>query len=288
MHRVMLFCVMRLVTAVCAILATSMTARAQAINAPNNMDKIAGLDVALWLPPTGPGTYPLVLFSHAFGGCKTQSSYLMRALAQNGILVAAPDHKDSRCGERLSLDLPPIFLNPESWSDGTYADRRDGLHEVRTGLLTHPTLATSIDPARVALVGHSLGGYTVLALAGARNSWKMKGISGAVALAPYTDPFLTGGTPESISVPVLLEVGEQDSVTHRVDGVYSKISSQKCRIIYKGAHHFAWVDPEALPANFVQSEFQGDTAAAAIAFLKDVFAGRPTTIPPTPLANGCN
>jgi dienelactone hydrolase len=183
--------------------------------------------------------------------------------------------------------LPPIFRSPGSWSDSTYADRRDNLHELRTGLLTHPTLATSIDPAHVALVGHSLGGYTVLALAGARTGWKMNVIDGAVALAPYTDPFLTGGTPESISIPVLLEVGEKDPVTNRLDDVYSKISSQKCRIIYKGARHFAWVDPEALPADFAQSEFQGDTAAAAIAFLKDVFAGRHSTTPLANSASGC-
>jgi dienelactone hydrolase len=285
MHRIMSLCTIALVMVVCGV------ARAQATNAPNKIEKIAGLDVALWLPVTGSGPYPLVLFSHGFGGCKTQSSYLMRALAQNGIMVAAPDHSDNRCGEPLSLALPPIFGSPESWSDATFADRRGDLNALRSGLLTHPTLATSFDPARLAVVGHSLGGYTVLALAGARTSWKMTGIAGAVAFAPHTDPFLTGGTPEGISVPVLLEVGEQDRVTERLNGVYSKMPSPACQVIYKGARHFAWVDPESLPENFAQPEFQEATAAAAIAFLEDVFAARrPTTIPPSPLAksgSGC-
>jgi hypothetical protein len=45
-------------------------------------------------------------------------------------------------------------------SDSFLSDRRDALLVLRKGLLEHPR--------RIALVGHSLGGYAVLALAGAR------------------------------------------------------------------------------------------------------------------------
>jgi predicted dienelactone hydrolase len=84
--------------ALSSILATRHMARAEAPNAPDRMVQVSGLDVAVWLPSSGSGPHPFVLFSHGFGGCKTQSSYLMRALAQRGILVAAPDHKDNQCG----------------------------------------------------------------------------------------------------------------------------------------------------------------------------------------------
>ena len=39
---------------------------------------------------------------------------IFKALAQNGMLVAAPDHKDNRCGEKLSLPTPRFFLQLET------------------------------------------------------------------------------------------------------------------------------------------------------------------------------
>src|SRR5579872_3176388 len=57
---------------------------------------IAGRDVAVWKPEgAAPASgYPLILFSHGYTGCNTQSVFLMRALAHAGYLVLAPNHKD--------------------------------------------------------------------------------------------------------------------------------------------------------------------------------------------------
>jgi len=163
-----------------------------ATDAPDQVIRIAGLDVAVWLPTGGPGPHPLVLFSHGVGGCKTQSSNLMRALARDGILVAAPDHddKDTRCPGRLPgrEDLPQGFLDPATWGPSFYEGRRKDLQDLRAALQTDPALSPLIDPGHVALVGHSLGGYTVLGLAGAWPSWKTGGIAAVVALAPFVQP----------------------------------------------------------------------------------------------------
>src|SRR5437773_2068602 len=61
---------------------------------------IAKRDVAIWKPTgTAPaGGFPVILFSHGFGGCNTQSTFLMEALAHAGYLVLAPNHQDARCG----------------------------------------------------------------------------------------------------------------------------------------------------------------------------------------------
>jgi predicted dienelactone hydrolase len=47
-----------------------------------------------------------------------------------------------------------------------------------------------IEWSRVALAGHSLGGYTVLGLAGGWASWKLPSIKAVLAMSPYCDPFL--------------------------------------------------------------------------------------------------
>jgi hypothetical protein len=59
---------------------------------------IAGLDVMVWKPDeTAPPALPIVVFSHGFHGCTTQSRFLMIALASAGYLVVASNHRDAVC-----------------------------------------------------------------------------------------------------------------------------------------------------------------------------------------------
>ena len=55
---------------------------------------VAGRDVAVWKPggPAPPSGYPVIVFSHGFMGCNTQSVFLTEALAASGYLVVAPNH----------------------------------------------------------------------------------------------------------------------------------------------------------------------------------------------------
>jgi predicted dienelactone hydrolase len=236
---------------------------------------LAGLDVAVWQPTGSPGPYPLVLFSHGAGGCKSQSTYLMDALAQDGMLVAAPDHSDKsdNCPARLPEphDLPSDLLDDSKWDASFHDDRGDDLRRLRAALETDPAYSGLIDTTRVALVGHSLGGYTVLALAGVWPSWKMDGITAVVALAPYSQPFVRGGEPSEIEVPVLFQVGSEDPMTPEqvTRPIFAATAAPACIIIYPDADHFDWTD--------LQPDFHDATAAAVTAFLDEVFAGRPAT-----------
>ena len=87
---------------------------------------VAGRDVAVWRPlGTAPAIgNPLILFSHGFGGCNTQSVFLMQALAKAGYLVLAPNHRDARCGSARhksdGIHKPEApFRDAEKWSDAT-------------------------------------------------------------------------------------------------------------------------------------------------------------------------
>jgi predicted dienelactone hydrolase len=232
--------------------------------------EIAGLDVAVWPPAVGSGPYPLALFSHGIGGCKTQSTYLMQALAQHGILVVAPDHSDkgARCPDELPKPEEVLQKLP-----GLHEDRRDDFEKLRASLPTDPALSSwPIDPDRVVLIGHSLGGYTVLGLAGAWPSWKMGEIAAVVALAPFAQLLLTDGAVENVSAPVLLQGGGRDRFTpppDNQDPIFAKLKAPACTVVYQEADHFAWTDRRA--------DFQEVTATATIAFLDQVFAGDPLT-----------
>src|SRR5438105_12499114 len=59
---------------------------------------LGGLQVTVWsVTATANVRKPVVLFSHGFHGCSTQSSFLMEALALEGFLVFAPNHADATC-----------------------------------------------------------------------------------------------------------------------------------------------------------------------------------------------
>src|SRR5262245_49275084 len=61
--------------------------------------KIGGREVDVWRPRgTASGPQPVIIFSHGFGGCGTQSKFLTQALAEHGYWVFAPNHRDARCG----------------------------------------------------------------------------------------------------------------------------------------------------------------------------------------------
>jgi Platelet-activating factor acetylhydrolase, isoform II len=58
-------------------------------------DRITNFEVSIWLPGRGyPPPWPLIIFSHGFHGCATQSVFLTEALAADGYAVFAPNHRD--------------------------------------------------------------------------------------------------------------------------------------------------------------------------------------------------
>lgn len=106
------------------------------------------------------GRRPLILLSHGTGGSGLQMMWLARRLAAAGYLVAAVDHHGNTAAEE-AFDARGFRL---PW------ERARDLSAVLDQLLAHPRFGEAIDPGRVGAAGFSLGGYTVVALAGGRTS----------------------------------------------------------------------------------------------------------------------
>ena len=70
-----------------------------------------------------------------------------------------------------------------------------------------PRFKDKIDFTRLGLVGHSLGGYTVMGLAGAWPSWTMPNVKAVLALAPYSEPLNLKHTVGNIAIPVMFQGG---------------------------------------------------------------------------------
>ncbi|HVO87250.1 MAG TPA: hypothetical protein VMV45_01815 [Casimicrobiaceae bacterium] len=235
--------------------------------------RLDGIDVALWYPTRATpqiydytasfsgyvaphatpacGRVPLVVFSHGLGGCGTQSLYFTEELARHGYVVAAPDHADATLctvnggtGDPANMIPQEPFAQPQLWSADTYADRAADLEAIIDALLSDRAFAPIIDPLSIGAAGHSLGGYTVLGLAGAWPSWKDARIRAVLALSPYIEPCGLQATLGTLDVPVMyqgaqLDVGITPTLTGP-DGAYAQTSSPKYFAELFGGTHYVW------------------------------------------------
>ena len=105
----------------------------------------------------------LILLSHGIGGSELGHSVLAQALARSGYLVAALRHPGDNWQDRSLIEK-----SPERYFD----ERPRQASRVIDAILADPAwkdrIATDSQGPRVGALGHSAGGYTVLALAGAR------------------------------------------------------------------------------------------------------------------------
>lgn len=100
--------------------------------------------------------HPLVLLSHGTGGSRLSLIWLAKRLAQEGYIVAAVDHFGNTTDNRI----PEYFVR--------YWERPLDISFLIDQLLNDSKLSNLINNDKVAVVGFSLGGYTSLALAGAK------------------------------------------------------------------------------------------------------------------------
>ncbi len=102
------------------------------------------------------GPAPLVVLSHGLMGHAMNQGWLAIRLAEAGYVVASVHHPGTSWVNRDPAERRALWERP-----------RD-LSRTISAMLDHPVFGSRIDPTRIAVIGHSLGGYDVAALMGAR------------------------------------------------------------------------------------------------------------------------
>lgn len=260
--------------------------------APNREERIGPyvLSVAMDGPPEA-GTFPLVIVSHGTGGSYLVYRDLAAHLARRGFVVAMPEHPgNNRNDDRLQHTAANLANRPRHLRlaiDWTYADASLGSH---------------VAPDAVAVIGHSMGGYTALAVAGGvptafahetpdrqprviaiRADPRVKAL---VLLAPATAWYMVPGALAAVRVPVLLLSAERDEhapLEHAelvVRGVPD--ASLVEHHVVPNAGHFAFLTPFPAamvaptfppsqdPPGFDRAAFQAEMHAQIEAFLRRV------------------
>jgi predicted dienelactone hydrolase len=214
--------------------------------------KFSGLLAHDAAPSAACGAVPLVVFSHGDLGCGLQSAFLTESLARSGYVVAAPDHADAALCHTVRPAGPqkppvqPAILDPSAWSESSRADRRADVEAVIAELLASGEFRGVIDPHKIGLAGHSLGGYTVVGMAGGWESWRDPRVSAVVALSPYVMPFQVRQTLGNVRVPLMYQGGTADvGITpflKGAKGAYAQAHSPAYFVELRAAGHFAWVN----------------------------------------------
>lgn len=106
--------------------------------------------------PAAAGEYSLVVLSHGYGGNWRNQAWLASALAHKGYIVAAVNHPGTTSQDRSPPAAAQLWQRP--------VDLRRAIDAV----MAQPQLYGRVAPHRIAVVGHSLGGWTALELAGSR------------------------------------------------------------------------------------------------------------------------
>lgn len=103
-----------------------------------------------------PEKLPLVLLSHGFGGSSSMMAWLGTALAAHGFIAAAVNHPGNNS-----------LLEPYTLEGGMlWWERARDLSVVLDRMLVDSTFGNRIDPKRIGAAGFSLGGFTVIEIAG--------------------------------------------------------------------------------------------------------------------------
>lgn len=232
-----------------------------------------GLDVTVWYPavpggqavvlgdteffvgtpalrdaPVADGRFPLVVLSHGAGlaGNAEAVSWIAAPLAKRGFVVAAPTHPGNAGAGRSAAETMKLWLRP--------AD----LTQAIDAALGAPFLDGHLDHDRLGALGLSMGGSTVLAIAGARLD--------ANRLAGYCDTDARN--------PSLCDWVRRSGVDlHAMDLSAAGRSNRDGRVRFVMA-----VDPAPVDV-FVPDSFSGIPVPAALINL-----GRRETIPLTALA----
>jgi len=129
--------------------------RPQSIGGPGAPLFLAGHAAPDARVAASPAEFPLIVLSHGTGGSAFQMAWLGTVLASHGYIAAAVNHPGNNAYDGYT---PQGFL--------TWWERARDLSTVIDKMLADSMFGARIDSGRIGAAGFSLGGYTMIEMAG--------------------------------------------------------------------------------------------------------------------------
>jgi predicted dienelactone hydrolase len=242
---------------------------------------------------------PLVVLSHGFGADRRFLSYLAYHLASNGISVVAVEHPGSNVAWLTSNAIDKAGVNAMSTilPASEFVDRPKDVSFVLDRLEQmnrfSSRLRDKLNTDQVTIIGHSLGGYTALALAGAQPNLKHlrefcndpnpiafspadllqcnaadltepvgklrdPRIAQTILLNPVIGRLFDQKSLSQVTVPTLMLASTDDAITPAVSQQFlpfTALKTDKYLLTAIGATHLSVGDPANLNHSLTQSIF---------------------------------
>ncbi len=260
---------------------------------------------------------PLVVLSHGFGADRNFLNYLAEHLASHGLTVVSTEHPGSNVQALVNLPLDPDVAEMPSrlLPAQEFLDRPrdvsfvlDRLAEMDEGGFAYQDVFNTED---VTIIGHSLGGYTGLALAGAKldlrslttfcKNIQPLGVSPAdwlqcaavdlkeqqadlsddrikqvMAMNTLTGQLFGEKGLSDVSVPVVLLTGTKDSVTPTLDhqlAPFQQLAGKKYLLAVIGGTHLSAGDPENVNPALTELPFMSELRVEETENLRQMLKG---------------
>ena len=264
--------------------------------------------IKLYLPQGLERPVPVVILSHGFGSEPKSFDYLGEHLASYGIAAVSVEHIGSDSDYELETleGIKRPAIAPEE-----FIERPIDIHYVLDELerlnQSDPIIKGTLDLSKVGAIGHSLGGYTTLALAGAQinldrlrsscpnkkinlnvsllmqcraqnltpqRQLKDSRIKGIIAISPIASAILGQESLNKISIPTAIISGSEDIIAPVVqEQVYPftwlSTKDKYLAMMIPGNHFSSSSLPSKKPANpTIIEEFVGNRLANGQPYIK--------------------
>ena len=168
------------------------------------------------LPANDEQAFPVLVYSHGFGGFRQVASFHTSHVASWGFVVITTDHLERGLRAQATNQL------------GGGEENQDVLDVLNSldALAAHPDVGPIADLDRVAITGHSAGGWT------AAEAAAEKVIDAYISIA--------SGAPETVTQkPALVVIGENDAVVapERSYGLFEQLDNAVLVNIEAGGHN---------------------------------------------------
>ncbi len=257
--------------------------------------------------PTAQTPRPIIVISHGLGSDRTSFAYLAEHLASYGFVVAVPEHPGSNSQQIQALlaGIADRVTNPRELIDRPL-DIKFLLDELTRLSKSDSIFRGRLNLEQVGVVGQSFGGYTALALAGAKiNFEQLKAdcpalentlnvslllqclavnlpnaqynlsdprIKAAIAIDPVVSSIFGQASLSQIKIPVMIVSGSSDTVapalTEQIEPFTWLTTQNKYLALINGGTHFSTIAESPNATIPVPTQVIGSSPALARRYVK--------------------